>query len=231
MPIEVFRRIEQKYVVSKEQYNLIIKLAHNRLKKDPYFESTNASIYFDTKNSDLIIASLDKPIYKEKVRVRSYGVPTLEDKVFLEIKKKYDGIVNKRRIVIKLKDLYSYLDGKENLIGNKQIAKEIDYYFKYYDLIPNVYLAYDRKAYIGAENSHFRVTFDTNIRSRNYDLNLEKGDYGDFHLKDKYVMEVKSIKSMPLWFSSILSKLKIYPSSYSKYGEIYKKRKEEINNV
>ncbi len=231
MAIEVFRRIEQKYIVSKEEYEKIINLSSNRLEKDPYFESINASIYFDTKNSDLIISSLDKPIYKEKVRVRSYGIPSLEDKVFLEIKKKYEGIVYKRRIAIKLKDLYSYLDGKEELNGNKQKAKEIDYYFKYYNLIPSLYLAYDRKSYIGFENSHFRVTFDTNVRSRNYDLNLEKGDYGDINLEDKYIMEVKSIKSIPLWFSSILSELKIYPSSYSKYGEIYKKRKEEINNV
>lgn len=231
MAIEVFRRIEQKYIVSKEEYETIIKLACDRLRKDPYFESVNASIYFDTQNSDLIISSLDKPIYKEKVRVRSYGVSSLEDKVFLEIKRKYNGIVNKRRIIIKLKDFYNYLDGKQGLIGNKQIVKEIDYYFKYYNLIPNIYLAYDRKSYIGAEDNHFRVTFDTNVRSRTYDLNLEKGDYGDIHLNNKYIMEVKSIKSMPLWFSSILSELKIYPSSYSKYGEIYKKRKEEINNV
>lgn len=231
MPIEVFRRIEQKYIVSKEEYDTIIKLSDNKLKKDPYFESINASIYFDTENSDLVISSLDKPIYKEKVRVRSYGIPSLDDKVFLEVKKKYDGIVTKRRIVIKLKDFYNYLDGKEVLTGNKQITKEIDYYFKYYNLIPNLYLAYDRKSYVGAEDSHFRVTFDTNVRSRTYDLNLEKGDYGDINLFDKYIMEVKSIKSMPIWFSSILSKLKIYPASYSKYGEIYKKRKEEINNV
>lgn len=231
MAIEVFRRVEQKYIVSETQYKKIIELANTKLKKDQYFETTNSSIYFDTKDSDLIISSLEKPIYKDKFRVRSYGIPELDDNIFLEEKKKYNGVVNKRRMTIKLSSFYDYLNGINELDGNKQIAKELDYYFKFYNLIPSLYLAYDRKSYIGSENKNFRVTFDTNVRSRTYDLYLEKGDYGELNFCGNYIMEVKSIESMPLWFSHILSKLKIYPSSYSKYGEIYRQRKEEIKNV
>ena len=219
---KIFKRVEKKYLINKEQYQEILKQIKKYLKKDKYYKTTICNLYFDDNNNNLIINSLEKPIYKEKIRLRSYGIPKLNDEVFFEIKKKYSGIVYKRRETLTLKSAYDYLDNHKYI--NKQIMKEIDYCFKKYNLKPSLYLAYDRYSYAGVDN-HFRLTFDYNIRSRTTDLRLDSGDYGEYLLdKDEYIMEVKCINAMPLWFCDILSKLKIYPISFSKYGKIYEKQ-------
>ncbi len=221
--IEIMNRVEQKYIISNDVYNKLIHKLNNYLIKDDYFKYTICNIYFDTDSYELIKNSLEKPIYKEKIRLRSYGIPTLSDNVFLEVKKKYDGVVNKRRIVLKLNEFYDYLNGNYYK-DNSQIMNELDYAFNFYKLKPKVFLAYDRYAYKGIEDNNFRVTFDYNIRSRSEDLRLEEGDAGYLLNKDKtYIMEVKALGSIPLWFSKLLSELKIYPASFSKYGEVYKK--------
>ena len=107
--------------------------------------------------------------------------------------------------------------------------REIDYCFKYYTLIPKLFLAYDRIAYYEKNNDDFRLTFDFNIRSRRNNLNLEK-KCSNTNLFDYkyYVMEVKTLDSMPLWFVKILSDLKIYPKSFSKYGEVMKMEGQHV---
>lgn len=221
MKIEIFKRIEKKYIIDKEKYNKIIKRITPYVEKDKFFKSEIINIYFDSDNFDLIRTSLEKPLYKEKVRLRSYGVPNNDDIVFLEIKKKYDGIVGKRRIALPLRNFYEYY--KNRKINNEQIMKEIDYAFNIYDLKPKVFLSYRRYSYKGKNDNDFRITFDYDLKERKEELNLEKGNYGnDFFDKDKYIMEIKSPGSMPMWFVKILSEEKVYPSSYSKYGEVYK---------
>lgn len=226
----IFKRVEQKYVLTEQEYKLLFKKINKHLKKDKYFKSTICNIYFDTINNDLIINSLEKPIFKEKIRLRSYQVPSINDDVFLEIKEKYKGIVGKRRIKIKLKDFYTYLE-TNNYDKDNQIMNEINYYFKYYDLKPAIYIAYDRLSYCGADDNSLRITIDSNLRSRNSDLNLELGDAGKCYFKDKnYIMEIKTLGSMPLWLVRSLSELKIYPTSFSKYGSIYQKELKERND-
>lgn len=228
MSIEVFRRIEKKYLLNEEQYHLLMEKIDKKVNKDQYYKSTICNIYFDTKNYDLIVSSLEKPIYKEKVRLRSYEVPNLEDSVFLEIKKKYKDIVGKRRVKITLKDFYEYMDHKQIKNSNSQIMKEIDYCFKKYQLKPVLFLGYDRLSYYDKQDKNFRITIDRNIRSRETNLQLEKGDQGIPYFKEnKYIMEIKTIGSIPLWFTNILSELKIYPTSFSKYGSIYQKKIKE----
>ena len=139
--IEVFRRTEKKFILNQEQYNKLFILINDHLNKDPYYKSTICNIYYDTNNYDLIINSLEKPIYKEKIRLRSYNIPTLNDNVFLEIKKKYKGIVGKRRITIKLKDFYDYIEKGIKPNCNKQILEELDYCFNHYNLKPSLFLA------------------------------------------------------------------------------------------
>ena len=227
MAIEVFRRKETKYLLNQKQYDELNQLLKDHLKKDKYYESKICNIYFDTDNYDLIVKSLDKPFYKEKVRLRSYDVPNKDSVVFLEIKKKYEGIVGKRRIEIKLKDFYSYFESG-NLGNNNQISKEIDYCFKYYNLKPKMFIAYDRLSYYDKDNVNFRITFDKNIRSREDNLRLEFGDTGKLYFKENmYMMETKVLNSYPVWFSNILSKLKIYPISFSKYGSIFQNKLKE----
>lgn len=221
----VFKRVEEKYLLTEEEYKKLFLKISKYLEKDKYFKSTICNIYFDTIHSDLIINSLEKPIFKEKIRLRSYIVPNLNDEVFLEIKEKYKGIVGKRRIKLKLKDFYNY-QNKHIYNHNDQIMKEINYYFEYYNLIPTIYIAYDRISYRGKEDKNLRITIDSNLRSRNSDLKLELGDAGKCYFKDKkYIMEIKTLSSMPLWLVRSLSELNIYPTSFSKYGSIYQKNK------
>ncbi|WP_315111207.1 polyphosphate polymerase domain-containing protein [Clostridium intestinale] len=231
MAIEVFNRYENKFQMNKELYMDFKRELLKRMEMDEFNQNDEfykiANLYYDTKDDLLIRRSLDKPKYKEKVRLRSYGVPEENDKVYLEVKKKFKGIVNKRRTTLKLDEAYEFLDTgikpeyKEYM--NKQVLKELSYILKLYDLEPKVYIAYDRIAYFEKENREFRVTFDTNIRTRRYDLKLEYGDYGNNLVEDDlWLMEVKAENTVPLWFSKLLSEYKLYSSSFSKYGNEYK---------
>lgn len=221
---DVFNRVEKKYILNKNQFGKIKEQLLKNMKIDPYHkdEYTISSIYLDTDNFDMIRRSIDKPEYKEKVRLRSYGVPKLSDKVFLEIKKKYKGLGNKRRIKLELKDAYDFIDNKIEIDSQK--AKELKYILKYNNLKPKIYIAYDRLAF---DQDTFRVTLDHNIRYRIEDIRLEKGDSGKLLNKDIYIMETKTSNAYPSWFIKILREEKIYPNSFSKYGTIYKKLKQE----
>lgn len=221
--MEVFNRIEQKYILNEFEYKELFKKIKNNLKKDYYYQSNICNLYFDNQNNDFIVNSLEKPIFKEKIRLRSYGVPNLNDFVYLELKGKMKGVVFKRRLKIKLNDYYKYIEsGIIDQKYNNQIMNEIDYVIKKFKLKPKIFIGYNRLSYYDKDNINFRITFDSYLRSRNEDLRLEYGDYGNLFDKNQYIMEVKSLGSIPLWFTKILSDLKIYPTSFSKYGEIYK---------
>lgn len=244
MAIEVFNRREQKYMLDDETYNAIIGYISEYMEPDAYSTDGGtygiSNIYYDTENDYLIRKSLSKPVYKEKLRLRAYGTPGLQSKVFVEIKKKYKGIVNKRRTSMTLEDAYDYLyEGVKPQNGdiNKQVLSEIDYFRSHYELYPKVYISYDRRAYFGIEDNSFRVTFDTNIQTRRTDLKLESGAYGEQLLEPgQWLMEVKISGATPSWFTGMLTGLKIYPVSFSKYGTEYMKYlnktiKETINYV
>lgn len=220
---EVFRRTEVKYLLTPQQAkNLLAEIANN-IKPDKYPESTNASIYFDNASKYLALHSLEKPIYKEKIRLRSYNTPkSLDDTVFVEIKKKYNGIGSKRRIAVRLSDFYNYLETGSLPAKNAQIRRELDYCFKKYDLKPSLFLAYDRRSFTGVgKDRKFRLTFDRNVRYRRDNLRLEYGNKGRNYFKNgEIVMEAKALDAYPLWFAKALSKLKIYPASFSKYGKV-----------
>lgn len=220
----VFRRVEKKYLITENQKNAFLKLIDDYIEKDEYFESHISNIYFDNDKFDLITTSIEKPLFKAKLRLRSYDVPSLDDKVFLEIKDKYKGVVWKRRIKIKLSHFYEYLE--TGSMKDEQIMREIDYYFKKYDLHPQIFVAYDRLSYKGRDNKNIRITIDENLRSRTDDLRLELGSNGKKYFQDReYIMEIKILDAMPLWLARSLSTLKIYPTSFSKVGSIYKKLK------
>lgn len=218
----IFKRVEQKYIITQEQKEQLLEKLKTYIEKDEYYKSTINNIYFDNENNDLIINSIEKPPFKVKLRLRSYNTPKLDDYVFLEIKDKYKGIVGKRRIKLTLREFYDYLE--KGTIKDNQIMKEIDYYFKLYKLKPYIFLAYDRECYHENNNKSLRITIDSNLRSRQDNLNLEYGSNGNNYFKDnKYIMEIKVLDSMPLWLVKSLSELKIFPTSFSKIGSIYKK--------
>lgn len=222
MAQEIFKRYEKKYRITTEQYQALVSYLVTKMKVDQYGKHTICNIYFDTPDYQLIRTSLDKPVYKEKIRLRSYGVPQDEDQVFLELKKKYDGVVYKRRAAMSLHDARKYLYYGIRPKKQGQILKEIDYSCRFYDVQPKVYLAYERIAMSGKEDPELRVTFDMNIRARSYNLELSRGSYGIPLLeKGEFLMEVKIPGSMPVWMSHLFSELKIYPTSFSKYGTYY----------
>ncbi|MGB4660735.1 MAG: polyphosphate polymerase domain-containing protein [Mobilitalea sp.] len=233
MAVEVFNRCEKKFIITEEIYRNIRPELEEYMEVDAYSRNgdfyTICNIYYDTPDNQIIRRSIEKPAYKEKLRLRSYGMVESRDKVYLEIKKKYDGIVNKRRISIPLEDAYRFIQTREKPklgnIKNEQVINEIDYMLKRYPLLqPTLYLSYDRNAMFGIDNKEFRITFDTNIRTRREELSLEKDNYGELLLPPGlWIMEAKISNATPLWFAELLSKYKIYPTTFSKYGTEYQK--------
>lgn len=220
---EVFRRIEKKYIVDEPTYEKLIKKLDGHFVKDRYYKSTICNIYYDTPSHQLVRNSIEKPVYKEKLRVRSYGVPNDEDMVFVELKKKYKGVVYKRRIEMTLAQTRDFFAGKDVPHDNPQIENELKYFLKFYEgIAPAMYLSYDRLAYCGAEDPSLRLTFDTHILYREEQKELDNGIWGKELLPaGMRVMEIKIPNAMPLWLSAILYELEIYPASFSKYGTAY----------
>ena len=219
-----FKRYELKYMLTKEQYEVILKELKKYMNEDEHGHSTIQSLYFDTPDYLLIRRSIDKPMYKEKLRLRSYGLADKNSKVFLELKKKYDSVVYKRRISATESEAVDFVTSGYDTIEDSQIKNEIAYAADLYkDLAPRVHLSYERDAYYGKDDSSFRVTFDSNILYRENDLNLHSGIYGNAILPEGYVlMEVKVAGGIPMWLTSLLSGNKIYKTSFSKYGTAYK---------
>lgn len=219
----VFKRCEKKYLLEKQQYMKLMEAIGGRFAIDEYGRHTICNIYFDSETDELIRASIEKPAYKEKFRLRSYGIPSGQDTVFMEIKKKAGGIVYKRRMPIKLADAQAYLYCGQRPLCRGQIFNEIDWMVKRYSLRPAAFIAYDRIAMYGLCSPDLRMTFDTNITGRDTALSLEKGVFGQKLLDaGKILMEVKIPDAVPIWMSRLFSELGIFPVSFSKYGTYYK---------
>lgn len=219
----IFKRHEGKYMLTTDDYEKIKQAFAEHMTADKHGKSTICSLYYDTPDFRLIRRSIEKPVYKEKLRIRSYGVATPESTVFVELKKKYQKVVYKRRIALPERDAMKYLETGE-IAEHSQVVNEIDYFQSFYQsLAPSMLLMYDREAYYCKEDKDFRVTFDTNVLWRNYDLTLSKGIFGRPLLEPNIVlMEVKTSEAIPLWFVEILSKNKLYKTSFSKYGTAYR---------
>ncbi len=221
----IFKRVELKYIITLEQYEQIKQEMDNYMSIDKYGKYDISNIYYDTDNFYLIRNSIEKPMYKEKLRVRSYGIATQDDNVFVELKKKFKGVVYKRRMDLALQNVIDYLDNGQPLENPTQISHELDYFMKHYQTIhPAVFLGYEREAYFGLSDKDFRMTFDHNIRFRDYDVTLTKGNYGKRVLDENYVLlEVKCAGALPMWLTNFFSQHEIYKTSFSKYGTAYKK--------
>lgn len=254
MDKKFFNRVEKKYIIDDNQYKTLLKEINKNMKKDEYFRSDVFNIYFDTDNFDLIIQSIDNPLFKEKLRARSYGG---YDKVFLEIKTKIRGAAYrrkvlrekglakdtnlgyKRRILITKKEYEKFSNNKitaEELIFKKdgeftdlQVAREIDYIIKHFNLKPKLLNYYDRESFTG-ENS-LRITFDKNLRFRDKNLRFLKKNTDEAFLKNEknIIMEIKAGGVLPLWLVKLLSAEHIYPTHFSKIGKIYEKLRKEKN--
>lgn len=222
-PIAVMKRYELKYIITKEQEDFLKKRLEGHLYVDQFGKTSIASLYYDTPDFRLIRQSIEKPLFKEKLRLRSYGIATDSSPVFLELKRKAFGVVYKRRINTTIPKLEDILSGEENL-GEGQINREIEYFLKNNpDLAPSCLIIYDRTAYY-EPNGDLRLTIDNNPRFRTEDLDLRVSMEGEPLLPEGFsILEVKVQGAMPLWLSNILDEGRIYKSSFSKYGEAYKR--------
>lgn len=243
----VFKRYELKYMVTAEQKERILKAMEPYMEPDKFGRSTVRNIYFDTDDFVLARHSIAKPDFKEKLRIRSYAKADADSTVFVELKRKFDGVVYKRRIGLPESEAMSWMTGcgdgtpataagfgrtmnHEAIEASPQVASEIEYFAGLYKgLRPVLYLSYDREAYrmksgaaVSDGGSEFRVTFDNNIFCRETDLSLRSDAYGKAILEDgKFLMELKCPGAIPLWMTSILSEEHIYKTSFSKYGTAY----------
>lgn len=219
---KIFCRIEKKYTLTGDQRARFQKMISSYIRPDEYPSCTICNLYFDTPTFLMIRNSVDADNYKEKLRLRSYGVPKPSDKVFLELKKKYDGVVYKRREIMTLSEAQAYISGGSPP-RDSQIFREIDYVIgTYEELAPAVWICYDREAFYAVNDPTVRITFDSDLLYRNKDVKLESGVYGKRILDpDKYIMEIKASGGMPLWLTSTLDACGIYGGSFSKYGAAY----------
>lgn len=216
-----FKRQEIKYLITINQYINLMDYLSDKVEKDVVYKSTICNVYYDTDNFELIRKSIEKPIYKEKLRIRSYDKPTLDSSVYVELKKKYDHIVYKKREKIAYKYILnnSFLEGAET-----QIDREIKYFNDFYDgLTPKMFLLYEREAYYFKTDKQIRITFDTNIKYRTENVNLLPS-ISDIKLlsNNLVLMELKVPFSIPYDLAKYLSSEKIFKTPFSKYGTAYK---------
>lgn len=226
----IFQRYEFKYLLTQRQLQAVLLAAKPHMVPDAYHHSSIRNIYLDTPDFRLIRRSLEKPIYKEKLRLRSYGTAKAGDPVFVELKKKYRSVVYKRRLSMEREQAMACVLGKAPW-PDTQIGHELAYAMEFYgSLRPAVFLSYERDAYQGIEDPQLRMTFDSRILYRRQGLTLGAEPWGVPLLgPDQVLMELKVAGGLPLWLARVLSGQGIYKTSFSKYGTAYQDilRKEQ----
>jgi len=229
-PIAVMKRYEFKYHLDPVQTEFFKRRLQGKMEVDQFGLTSIASIYYDTPDYRLVRASMEKPLFKEKMRLRSYGLATETSPVFLELKRKVYGIVYKRRIQTTVDQVNTFFTGDSNILGDSQIDREIIAFRDHYpQLRPSCLIIYDRTAYFQPDGD-LRLTIDANPRYRKDNLNLTTSMEGTPLLpKGWSILEVKVQDAMPIWLAEILSVGKIYKGSFSKYGEAYRQELAKVS--
>lgn len=225
MAIEIFRRREQKYLITTQQYEQLIQQLTPYMRPDKFGENgkyTVASLYFESDDYKIYYETKNKLKYRQKLRLRVYDDTDLDGTAFFEIKQKHKNVVNKRRVLLPLYEAYRYLKGTDHPenyeTSNPQVMREIDYFRQFYQLEPEMIVSYDRHALHGIKDAHLRITFDFHLRCRNNDLRLEHGSHGEYFIDPNLiVLEVKVNDSVPLWLARILQQLSCEQRSASKF--------------
>ncbi len=220
----LFERKELKYLISRSQWDNLLPSIGRYIQRDNYHKYTICNVYMDSPDYRFIRKSLERPVYKEKLRLRSYGQIGMQEGVFLELKKKYKGIVYKRRTRMSHEDALKFLSGEGK--ANGQIEREILYFLNQNKgIAPAMYISYEREAWRGRADGDLRITLDRNILWREDNPNLSSRPSGNSLLhEDERLMEIKCVGSMPLWLTDALSRNRIYKTSFSKFGKAYGRR-------
>ncbi len=232
MAITVMKRYELKYLLSGAQTEYLRERLTGHMEVDQYGKTSIVSLYYDTPSYQLIRASVEKPQFKEKIRLRSYGLATEDSPVFLELKRKAYGIVYKRRVETTIPLVQKFFSGDGDICAGGQINSEIKTFRDYYKtLVPACLIIYDRVAYY-EPGGDLRLTIDEAPRYRTNRLNLTESMDGVLLLDKRWtILEVKVQEAMPLWLAEILSTGRIYKGSFSKYGEAYRQQLLKVQNI
>ena len=224
MAITVMKRYELKYLLTGEQTDYLRERLKGHMEVDQYGKTSIASLYYDTPTYQLIRTSVEKPLFKEKIRLRSYGLATEDSPVFLEMKRKADGIVYKRRVQTTVPEVGRFFKGSGRTKGSAQIAGELEAFRNHYrSLRPACLIIYDRTAYFEPDGD-LRLTIDENPRYRMNDLTLTKSMNGiPLLAPGQTILEIKVQAAIPLWLTAILSECGARKGSFSKYGEAYRR--------
>ena len=224
-PIVVMKRYELKYLLDGAQTDYLVKSLEGHMKLDQYGRTSIASLYYDTPNYQLIRASVEKPPFKEKIRLRSYGLATQESPVYLELKRKAYGIVYKRRVQTTIPLVEKFFAGSGDICAPGQINREITYFRDYYKtLVPACLIIYDREAFF-EPGGDLRLTIDHHPRYRVDQLDLTSSMDGlPLRPPGHTILEIKVQEAMPLWLTRILDEGQIYKNSFSKYGEAFRQQ-------
>lgn len=214
----VFKRHEIKYRMGEKQRERLEEVMARHMAPDSHGPSTVRNIYYDTPSHLLARRSAEHPYYKEKLRIRSYVAAGQGDPVFLELKKKCDGIVYKRRCTLPLGEAHELLMGQRS--PRTQIEREIAFSASRYEgLRPAMLVAYDREAFYARDDHEFRMTFDRAVRCRWDDVTLAGSTDGVLLTpSEDSLLEVKCAHGMPLWLADFLAEEGIYKKRFSKYG-------------
>ncbi len=224
-PVVVMKRYELKYLMDGMQTAFFRRELEGHMQIDQFGLTSIASLYYDTPDYRLIRTSIEKPMFKEKIRLRSYGLATESGPVYLELKRKAYGIVYKRRVQTTIPLVKKFFAGYGEICAGGQINREITAFRDYYrTLVPTCLIIYDRTAYF-EPGGDLRLTIDDAPRYRTDRLNLTESMDGIRLLGDGWtILEVKVQDAVPLWLADILSRGKIYKNSFSKYGEAYRQQ-------
>ena len=222
---ESFARVEKKYLLSLSQAAAIEEgLMRRGFSRSDFGSPKVQSLYYDTEDYDLIRVSLERPDYKEKLRLRGYGEPGTITRSFVEIKKKYRGVVYKRRTAMDLSAAMESLALRQLPEEAGQVGREILWMLGRYDLKPAAVIAYDRDAWFSRGEPGVRITFDRNLTFRDWalDLNAKAGGI-PLLTPNQRLMEIKTNGIYPLWLVALLRETQTQRTHFSKYGLAYQR--------
>lgn len=245
---DVFKRTEMKYRLDRGQRRFLEATISQHMHKDEFGASKISSLYYDTPDFALIERSLDKPLYKEKLRLRVYGTLSPLSPAFVELKKKFKGVVYKRRVMLSLRAAQAFFEGtryeeacrvfpllqpeaqeQSFLPRTTQIAREIAFAVKRYEgLAPSYLITCTRQAYAAPEGSELRITFDDKLAcDRDVCDLLQPSRPSPLLLPGESIMEVKNAGPLPFWLVRALNEANARPQSFSKYGHAYMSQRKD----
>jgi hypothetical protein len=242
------KRYEQKYLLNEKQYRSVTELLNGRFTADVYGKSVIYSVYYDTDDYRIIRKAFTPgTAYREKLRLRSYGEPQRpDDTVYVELKKKFQGMTYKRRFAVPFGSLgggtgdapplpslpAASSEGSSTAANSSSLYGEFAWFYQRYALSPKFFIVYDRLALQDSTNPFIRITFDTNIRCRRggFFESTQRcsetprcSEWASLTDENQYLMEMKTVTAVPLYVSRFLSSSHIFPVSYSKLKTAYRK--------